>query len=279
MRRHNSLYVVIVSTLLLTISTACRKKVAVAPAAPPPAPAEVAVAAVKPAAPVIAEFKAEPSRIERGQSTVLRWQVSDATQVQIDQGVGSVQPSGRRTISPTAATTYTLTASGAGGSVSASATVDVTAPPPPVQPPPPAATFSQRLISEVQDAYFDFDKYTLREDARTALTKNAAALRTILQDFPDTSVVIEGHCDERGSAEYNLALGDRRAAGAKEFLVQLGVPGERLVPLSYGKEKPACTEPSESCWQRNRRVHFDPGDGPKKVISQMESADKSVAEK
>lgn len=278
MRQRNKVIALVISTMLLVVSTACHRKAPVVSAPPPPAAPEVVPVPVKPNPPSITEFTAQSSRIERGQSTVLRWQVTDATQVQIDQGLGSVSASGRLTISPSAATTYTLTATGAGGRASASATVDVTAPPPPVQPPAPRIpTLSERLMSEVQDAYFDFDQYNLREDAMAVLTKDAEALKAILRDFQDTTVVIEGHCDERGSAEYNLGLGDRRASGAKEFLVQLGIPGERLIPVSYGKERPECTEAGEACWQRNRRVHFNPGEAQKKVVSQMESLDSSVA--
>jgi peptidoglycan-associated lipoprotein len=133
-------------------------------------------------------------------------------------------------------------------------------PPPP--PPPreaPKQTLTQRLASEVQDAYFDYDKSDIREDARATLTRNADAIKSILSDFPSESIVIEGHADERGSAEYNLGLADRRATSAKEFLTQLGVPGDRLRTISYGKERPVCTESDEDCWQRNRRAHFASG--------------------
>ena len=91
----------------------------------------------------------------------------------------------------------------------------------------------------MQDAFFDYDKSDIRADARDALTQDAAALKSILADFPNATIVVEGHCDERGSAEYNLGLGDRRASSAKDFLVQLGVPADRLKTISYGKERPA----------------------------------------
>jgi len=127
--------------------------------------------------------------------------------------------------------------------------------------PPPTtnrtgASLSQRLSTEVQDAYFDYDKSDIREDARAALTRNADAIKAIFNDFPSSIIVVEGHCDERGSAEYNLGLGDRRAQSAKDFLVQLGVPADKLRTISYGKERPVCTEGNESCWQKNRRAHF-----------------------
>ena len=111
----------------------------------------------------------------------------------------------------------------------------------------------------MQDAFFDYDKSDIRSDARDALTQDAAALKTILADFPNASIMVEGNCDERGSAEYNVGLGDRRSTSAKDFLVGLGVPGDRLKTISYGKERPVCTESNEECWQKNRRVHFSPG--------------------
>jgi peptidoglycan-associated lipoprotein len=138
----------------------------------------------------------------------------------------------------------------------------VTSPPPPPPPPPPAAparSLEDRLTSDLQDAYFDYDKSDIRSDAQAALTRDATALRSILADFPNASIVLEGHCDERGSAEYNLGLGDRRASSGKDFLVQLGVPADRLKTISFGKERPVCNESNEACWQRNRRVHFSTG--------------------
>ena len=136
----------------------------------------------------------------------------------------------------------------------------MTAPPPPPPPPPPPAkpTLPERL-SDVQDAYFDYDKSDIRSDARDALTKDADALKSILADFPSATIMLEGNCDERGSAEYNIGLGDRRASSAKEFLQQLGVSADRLKSISYGKDKPVCSEANETCWQKNRHVHFAPG--------------------
>ena len=87
------------------------------------------------------------------------------------------------------------------------------------------------------------------------LTANADRLKAIFQKYTSGVVVVEGHCDERGSAEYNLGLGDRRSTSARDFLVQLGVPADRLKTVSYGKERPQCTESNEGCWQKNRRAH------------------------
>ena len=111
-------------------------------------------------------------------------------------------------------------------------------------------------LNKLLDAYFDYDKADLRTDARTALNNNSSELRSLLKEFPNTKFVIEGNCDERGSAEYNLALGDRRAKAAEEFLVQIGVPASRLTTVSYGQERPVCTDHDENCWQKNRRAHL-----------------------
>jgi len=247
---------------LAIFAAGCKKKAAPPPPPPPPV-IEKPAPPPPPKAPTIAQFTAEPAAIERGQSSTLRWEVTgEATSVSIDQTVGVVQPTGNRRVSPSDSTTYTLTASGPGGNTTASATVNVTAPPPPPPPPPPPAPkvpIEQRLDTDVQDAFFDYDKSDIRSDARDALTKDAGALKTILSDFPNATIMIEGNCDERGSAEYNIGLGDRRSTSAKEFLQQLGVPAERLKTISYGKERPQCTESEESCWQKNRRVHFSPG--------------------
>jgi peptidoglycan-associated lipoprotein len=168
----------------------------------------------------------------------------------LDQGIGSVSPEGSNTVTPTSSVTYTITATGPGGSAQSTARVTVTTP-------PPAETSSQPSLDElfsrsVMDAYFDLDRADIRGDARDALSKTGAFLKS----YPQVKVTIEGHCDERGSTEYNLALGDRRAQAAKEFLVSLGVAADRMMTVSYGKEKPFCTEHSEECWKQNRRAHF-----------------------
>ena len=148
-------------------------------------------------------------------------------------------------------------------------------PPPPVTPatPPPAppapprdvvtqtdeyARLRQTPVDEIErmglleDIHFDFDRADIREGDRAVLTKNA----DVLKRFDFLKISVEGHCDERGTVEYNLALGDRRARGAYDYLVSLGVPAERLKVVSYGKEVPLCRESSEDCWARNRRAHF-----------------------
>jgi peptidoglycan-associated lipoprotein len=259
-RSHTYKFGAIVLALTLSMITAgCSKKTPPPPPPPPPAPT------VAPTAPsaraTINSFTAEPSTIERGQSSTLAWSIGNATDMSISQGVGAVQSQGQRQVFPTATTNYTLTANGPGGSDSRSVTVSVGTPPPPPPPPPtgPRLSSSDILQQQSQDAYFDYDKSDLRSDARDALTRDAGLLKQIFGQDPNFTVVVEGHCDERGSAEYNLALGDRRASAAKELLVQLGVPADRLKTISYGKERPQCTEANEECWQKNRRAHLSPG--------------------
>jgi peptidoglycan-associated lipoprotein len=247
---------------LLLVVAGCKKKVVAPPPPPPPAPVKESPPPPPTPAPVVSQFSAEPTSIQRGQSSTLRWEVSGSvTSVSIDQGIGTVQNTGNRRVTPTDSITYTLTASGPGGTSTGSATISVGTPPPAVITPPASRPdpLDVQINSKVQDALFDYDKSDIRDDARDVLTRDAGAIKGILADFPNAVIIVEGHCDERGSAEYNLGLGDRRASAAKDFLVQLGVPESRLRTVSFGKERPQCTDANESCYQRNRRAHFSPG--------------------
>ena len=125
------------------------------------------------------------------------------------------------------------------------------APAPGMAPAPAAPQAASAMIMQ-EDIYFDFDKSTLKPAAQDNLMKKAAWLR----DNPNATLTIEGHCDERGTNEYNLALGDRRADSAKAFLVDLGIAASRLTTVSYGEERPVCTQHTEECWAKNRRDHF-----------------------
>jgi peptidoglycan-associated lipoprotein len=242
---------------LLVFGAACEKKHT---SAPPPAPVTST-----PSAPVVAQdrpsitFTAEPSAIQRGQSATIRWQVMNATDFTIDNGVGPVGSTGQKVVYPTGTTTYTLTAKGPGGTETKAVTVNVTAPPPP---PEDTSKTNERAVDvinrDVKDIYFDYDKNDLRDDARAILTRDAEILKRVFASDSTVVVTVEGNCDERGSAQYNLALGDRRASAAKDFLVQLGVSGDRLRIVSNGNEKPVCTDASEDCYQRNRHDHFAP---------------------
>jgi peptidoglycan-associated lipoprotein len=116
-------------------------------------------------------------------------------------------------------------------------------------------TLNERL-ARLEDALFDYDRATIRKDATTVLKDDVGVVRGILANYPSQKLVIEGNADERGSAEYNLALGDKRADAAEEFLTTMGIPQAQLTVISYGKERPVCTESTEACWQRNRRAHI-----------------------
>ena len=139
--------------------------------------------------------------------------------------------------------------------------------PPPPPPPAPAPTppplsedeiFARKSLEQLNaehpldDVFFELDRSDVREEAKAALQKNA----TWLKRWTSTQITIEGHCDSRGSAEYNLGLGSRRATSVRDYLVSLGVPNGRMVMVSKGKEQPFCSEENESCWQQNRRGHF-----------------------
>jgi peptidoglycan-associated lipoprotein len=123
---------------------------------------------------------------------------------------------------------------------------------------PDAATRAriQELLDRIQDAYFDYNQHNLRPDAEAALRKDVQTLSEIIRQYPDFKLTIEGYCDERGSDEYNLALGEARAKQAKEYMSSLGLPAEQVRTVSYGKERPVCTEHDEACWQKNRRAHI-----------------------
>jgi peptidoglycan-associated lipoprotein len=112
------------------------------------------------------------------------------------------------------------------------------------------------LLARIEDAYFDYNQHALRPDAIRALQADSKELRDIIVQYPTYKLTIEGHCDERGSEAYNLALGDARAKAAKDYLVQVGISTTQLAVVSYGKDKPICDEHDETCWQKNRRIHI-----------------------
>jgi peptidoglycan-associated lipoprotein len=227
-------------TILAFLLTGCAKKhaVATAPQTPPPPP------------PVDASLTATPSTIQKGQSVELAWHSSNAESVSID-GLGTLPATGTRVVTPEESTTYTLRASGPGGSKESTArvTVNLAA---------IAATdtskedLAQLFSQNIKDVFFDYDSYAVP----SAQSQSIAANVQFLSQHPGIKIVLEGHCDERGSNEYNLALGDSRVQAVKRELMRLGVNPDRLQVVSYGKEKPFCTEATEQCWQQNRRAHF-----------------------
>jgi peptidoglycan-associated lipoprotein len=228
----------LIALLVVVFTSACHHEVAKAqpntPATPAPAPT--------------AAISTNPSYIQHGQPTTLSWQTSNADNVDI-RGLGTVPATGSRTIYPPESTTYQLVAKGPGGTGSASARVTVAS----------SAASSGSAESEektfaqmVQDVYFDYDRFNIRPDQMQHIQADAQALERLR----DVKVTVEGHCDDRGSEEYNLALGAKRAAAVQEALLQLGVSKRRVQMISYGKERPFCSADNEQCWQENRRGHF-----------------------
>ena len=188
-----------------------------------------------------------------GQAATLTWTTDFATSVTIDD-IGKVDPSGSMKVTPTESTTYHLVAKNDTGTKEATARVTVT---PAAAPPPTSSSTGNesdaRMFSQnVKDVFFDYDSYDISSQAQATIQSDAR----FLQQHPSMTFVLEGHCDERGSIEYNLALGENRAQAAKTALVQAGIAATRMRTVTYGKEKPFCTESTESCWQQNRRAHF-----------------------
>ena len=196
-------------------------------------------------------FQADPTSINKGDSTTLTWSTTNATQVAIAPEVGPVSAEGSTKVTPGDSATYTITATGPGGTADASVRITI-ASAANVEPTDTDRDRDKIFRDRVKDAYFDLDKADIRPDAREALSATAEVLRA----YPDIKATIEGHCDERGSTEYNLGLGDRRATAVKQYLISLGISADRLSTVSYGKEKPFCTEENEQCWQENRVDHF-----------------------
>jgi len=232
------LYSAAVVLSIVLLLSGCSKKVAKVTPPPPPSPA----------APT-ATLAANPSMIQQGQSTTLTWTTTNASQIKIT-GRGTVSASGSQTVTPSASTTYTLQAEGAGGSQEASARVTVN--PAAAKAMSTGPTEAELFARNVHDVYFDFNKADVRQDQ----VPNAQNSAQFLTQHPDLRVVIEGHCDDRGSEEYNLALGASRANSLKDQLTRNGVPASQVTTVSYGKEKPFCSDQDEQCWQQNRRDHF-----------------------
>jgi peptidoglycan-associated lipoprotein len=234
----------------LTLVSGCHKKpVNTAGTGLDNAPASVAP-------PPTASLTADPLAIDLGQSIVLNWRTSNTTSVVID-GIGPVPVNGTQTVSPSNSTNFHLLAKGDGGTVEANVRVTVRVP---VVPTTPADTSQSgdmgtdaAFHQNVQDVFFDYDSYDLRPDAQTAAVNAARYLAA----HPAIKVLIGGYCDDRGSAEYNITLGENRANAARTALVSAGVQASRIRVVSYGKERQFCTEENETCWQQNRRAQFN----------------------
>ena len=228
---------------LLLVSAGCKKKSMSTPGAET-APATSAVPAPT------AQLTVNPSTIAAGDQATLSWKTSDATDVTID-GIGKVPTTGVKTVTPAESTTYHLVAQGTGGTAESTARLVITTPPA-VSVPTNTMTAEEEFKANVQDVFFDYDTYDIRSDAESTLSHDASYLAA----HPTIKIVIGGYCDERGSDEYNLALGQNRADAAKKALVSAGIGADRIRVISYGKEKPFCSESTEECWQQNRRAGF-----------------------
>jgi peptidoglycan-associated lipoprotein len=233
--------------------TGCKKHVA---AAPPVQPVQPSIA---PPAPTIT-LSAAPGSIDRGQTTALRWEARNASAVRIEPELGSVQNEGTRSVNPASSVTYMATATGPGGSATDSArvTVRIPAAAAPASPEPRAdarVSVDELFKQNMKSIYFDYDKAEVRPDQVAPLQANIAWLKS----HPGFKFTIEGNGDERGSEEYNLGLGDRRANVVKDFLIKEGIDPSSIRTISYGEERPVCREPTESCYQRNRSAAFVPG--------------------
>lgn len=233
--------------------TGCKKHVVAA--APPSTPAPAAAPAP---APTIT-LRATPAALDRGQAATLQWDARNATSVQIQPALGTVTSTGMRSVNPTSSVTYTATATGPGGTASDSARVTVRVPAAPAATrndtrPAPNVSLTDLFRQNIQAIYFDYDQSEIRADQLSRLQSDAAWLK----EHPAVKFVVEGNCDDRGSEEYNLALGDRRANAVKEFLVKQGVPQSSIMTVSYGEERPVCREVRENCFQQNRRASFTP---------------------
>ncbi len=223
----------------LMVSACAKKPVAKAPPPPPP-----------PMPAPTATLTANPNTVNPGQASTLSWNTTNATDISID-GIGKVGSGGSTQVVPSQSTTYRLVAKGDGGTQEATARITVNPPPEPAAPPSNAGD-AQLFQQSIKDVFFDYDSYDVTGNYTQVLQQDAR----FLQQHPNMSFTIEGHCDERGSTEYNLALGDNRAVAVKNALVSMGIPASRIKTISYGKEKPFCTESNEACWQQNRRAHF-----------------------
>ena len=233
----------LVATLALLAASGCHKK----QAAPPPS----AMAPESTTPPPTASITADPLAIDLGQSVVLNWRTTNATSVSID-GIGEVPVNGTQTVSPSSSTNFHLVAKNDGGTTEANVRVTVRVPEVPAAPADNGGGSDAEFHSHVADIFFGYDSYDLSPQADTSISAAASYLNA----HPDIKILIGGYCDDRGSAEYNLALGETRANAAKDALVTAGVAASRLRVISYGKEKQFCTDEDDACWQQNRRAQF-----------------------
>jgi peptidoglycan-associated lipoprotein len=243
LKLRKSIFAIALLLLAMTAVSGCNKK-------KQPLPSQEETAPPATATTPTAQLTATPTVISAGDQVQLTWHTTNASSISID-GIGDVPTVGVKTVTPTESTTYHLVARGEGGSADASASVTVNAPPA-ISVPSTSMSAEEEFKARVQDIFFDYDTYDIRSDSQATLSKDADYLIA----HSNIKIVIGGYCDERGSDEYNLVLGQNRAEAAKTALVTAGVAADRIRVISYGKEKPFCTESTEECWQLNRRDGF-----------------------
>ena len=237
----------------LFTAPACRSRRPPITELPPPVPTSETRPGPAGSMPTVV-ISASPNTIARGEQTTLNWESTRSTSLVIDNGVGNVAESGSLVVLPRESTTYTATATGPAGDTSSSTRVTVV---------PRSArgiirsTDMERLQlaieeGEVQPLFFEYDQAVITSQGERLLEENARWFR----QYPDATIIIEGHCDERGTEEYNLALGDRRAQRVKAYLVQLGIEPNRMQTISFGEERPFAQGYDESAYRLNRRAHF-----------------------
>ncbi len=254
MRRHSNNLIAYLLFFGLILFPACKKKGPdVRPEFPEPTRTETPDPDLPPAPAPTVDLTASPGTIERGEQSSLKWSSQDGTSLVINNGIGNVRPAGEIIISPGQSTTYSATVTGRGGEAKASTRVTVLEP----RTGPVASTDAQdlgRLIAEgtVKTVHFAYDKAQLSAAAKATLQQNALYFR----QYPDVQFVVEGHCDERGSEEYNLALGDRRGIAVRDYLVSLGIQPGRMQSVSFGEEQPLDSSKSDEAFARNRRAQF-----------------------
>ncbi len=237
-------YLTVASMAALLVIAGCHKK-----QSPPPPPPPISSGAAP-----TADISAAPTSVNSGDSVVLTWHTQNATDVSIE-GMGAVATAGTQTMHPTESTNYHLIARGDGGTTDATARVTVGSGNANAA---PSGNMNEGDVSDaifhqnVKDVFFDYDSYDVNATSSSTVSSDAGYLKA----HPALKVLIGGYCDDRGSAEYNLALGENRANAVKDALVAAGVSANQLRTVSYGKEKQFCTTQDESCYQQNRRAQF-----------------------
>lgn len=242
-------YAILLALAVALLSFSCRRSTP----PPPPPVADAPAPAPPPPAPTVT-LTASQTTITAGQSTTLEWAATNANSVAIEPGIGQVATSGERAVSPASSVTYQATATGPGGTANAPLRITVNAAPatPPPPTPPPTLTITDLFNRDMQSILFDYD----RSEIRPGEVGKIQTAAQFLEENAGVQITIAGHADERGSQEYNIGLGDRRATAVRQELIGRGIAPARINTVSFGEERPLCADSNEACWQRNRRAEY-----------------------